>query len=84
MRKETGGAAFARAGSERKSDYGDLIKSLPQDGMSLRDYFAAKFAPAIVSKWNGAHTFDEGGISYSDCAEQAYLLADAMLVARNK
>jgi hypothetical protein len=45
-------------------------------GMTLRDYFAAKAMQAILG----------AGISsdqYEDDAEQAYVIADAMLKARN-
>lgn len=82
MSKETGGSAFPW--QEELIDGNGNSSSNQREGMTLRDYFAAKFAPVIVNKWNGANTFDEGGISYSGCAEQAYLLADAMLKARDK
>jgi hypothetical protein len=45
-------------------------------GMTLRDYFAAKAMQSILN----------AGISsaqYEDDAEQAYVIADAMLKARN-
>jgi hypothetical protein len=45
-------------------------------GMTLRDYFAAKALQAILG----------AGISsdqYKDDAEQAYVIADAMIKARN-
>lgn len=45
-------------------------------GMTLRDYFAAKALQAILN----------AGISsaqYEDDAEQAYVIADAMIKARN-
>ena len=51
--------------------------SLPDwSGMTLRDYFAAKAMQSII----------RAGISsaqYADDAEQAYVIADAMLKARN-
>jgi hypothetical protein len=48
----------------------------PQDGMTLRDYFAAKVLQGLcaaneVDRWPGA-------------AGQAYAAADAMLEARSK
>ncbi|QHJ82520.1 MAG: hypothetical protein [Caudoviricetes sp.] len=82
MSKDTGGSAFPW--QELLNDGNGNSWSNHHEGMSMRDYFAAKFSAAIVSKWNGAHVFDEGGISYSYCAEQAYLLADAMLKARGE
>lgn len=48
-----------------------------QDGMTLRDYFAAKALPEIIRQ---AALVDE--VPDSDLARQAYLMADAMLKAR--
>lgn len=52
-----------------------------EDGMSLRDYMAAKALPAIVAK------VPELGLTqgdYEHAAHQAYKLADAMLEERQK
>jgi hypothetical protein len=67
--------AFARAGSEFDSS-GDWVPAGRQDGMTLRDYFAAKAMQAIITN----HKLE-------DCddfviAENAYQLADFMLKAR--
>lgn len=45
-----------------------------QDGMDLRDYFAAKAIPALI----------QGGIHHSvwDLSRDAYKIADAMLETR--
>ena len=43
-------------------------------GMSLRDYFAAAVLPAMYDQ----------PISYDAMAQQAYNMADAMLIAREK
>ena len=43
-------------------------------GMSLRDYFAAAVLPAMY----------EQPISYDAMAQEAYNMADAMLIARQK
>jgi hypothetical protein len=57
---------------------------VPTEGMTLRDYFAAKAmqafistsaAPAIVGGLDGAEPY---------CAAAAYLMADAMLRERSK
>lgn len=50
-------------------------------GMSLRDYFAARAMQGILSA--AGH---KGDIDYDDdvVAENAYLMADAMLEARKK
>ncbi|WP_196093947.1 hypothetical protein [Citrobacter sp. Res13-Lact-LER2-35-b] len=52
-------------------------------GMTLRDYFAAKAMAAIVRRWDG-HSFGGGHNSpqYKELAEDAYHIADAMLLAR--
>jgi hypothetical protein len=50
------------------------------DGMDLRDYFAAHVAVGMMSEyWNGNHLQDP---TFVDIAQQAYALADAMLKAR--
>lgn len=48
-----------------------------QEGMTLRDYFAAKAMQASRSR-------NSGYASWSDLAEDSYEIADAMLEARNK
>ena len=53
-----------------------LDVALPEQGMTLRDYFAAKAMQAIISL----------GLDYSEYEEyslQAYAVADAMMKARN-
>lgn len=55
-------------------------ESHPKDGMSLRDYFAAKSAPALLRLCQqDAH---EGQDYLSYCAGLSYKMADAMLKAR--
>lgn len=56
----------------------DLL-SINQAGMDLRDYFAAKAMQAIVSTVPHLKT-----ICVNDCAEEAYLYADAMMKAREQ
>lgn len=53
------------------------------NGISIRDYFAAKAMAAIVRRWDG-HSFGGGPDSpqYKELAEDAYFIADAMLRAR--
>ncbi|EPQ7144209.1 hypothetical protein [Enterobacter hormaechei] len=52
-------------------------------GMTLRDYFAAKAMASIVRRWDG-HSFGGGPESpqYKELAQDAYYIADAMLRAR--
>ena len=64
MSDNTGGPAFpAPAG----------VAHITEQGMTLRDYFAAKAMSEIT--W---------GNGYDYAAEQAYLMADAMLKERMK
>ena len=66
MNKETGGPAFPVPGLHENNDY---------DGMTLRDYFAAKAMQAILSN-------PEYGDEDDSLAGAAYYVADAMLKAR--
>ena len=51
-----------------------VVKTLTQNGMTLRDYFAAKAMQALI---------DNDGL-FSEIPTQAYALADAMLKAREE
>jgi hypothetical protein len=62
MSKETGGPAFPH------------ITEDVRDGMTLRDYFAAKAMQAMTQKYS-----HEGDVS-----RNAYKMADAMLKAREQ
>lgn len=63
--KNTGGPAFPIPG--------DGFRAL--DGMTLRDYFAAK---ALIAYHADGHVS-----SHADTADWCYAMADAMLKARN-
>jgi hypothetical protein len=65
MNKETGGPVFPIKGPIMTSD---------EQGMTLRDYFAAKAMQAIAQKYS-----HEGDVS-----RNAYKIADAMLKAREQ
>ena len=58
----------------------------PQDGMTLRDYFAAKAMQAILPTYNNVFDDDTGGDDDPTfpelLAKDAYIMADAMLKAR--
>jgi len=65
--------------------YGDNIVGVKQStGMDLRDYFAAKAMPAIIQDWykDGLPCGDDDN-AYG-IATVAYLVADAMMKAREK
>ena len=64
--------AFPRPYSH--DDYLEDIDYLAQDGMTLRDYFAAKAMQADLTGYDGAN--------WSRVATQAYQMADAMMKAR--
>jgi hypothetical protein len=72
-KKETGGPAFPRPASDSHAH--GMHK--PFDGMTLRDYFAAKAMQAMIVVWEK----EDSGTNY-DCAVDAYLYADRMLKAR--
>ena len=65
MSNKTGGPAFPLA----------IDKQVLHEGMTLRDYFAAKAMQAILSN-------PEFGDKDTDIAGSAYWAADAMLKAR--
>ena len=77
MSKETGGQAFPASGHPG-------MQHIQQEGMSLRDYFAAKAMQAIVRRYDG-HSFGGGSESpqYKELSDDAYYIADAMLTARS-
>ncbi|MFP1767296.1 hypothetical protein ACLECR_14445 [Lonsdalea quercina] len=74
MSKETGGQAFPR--QQWEYDGHNNVLQYQEDGMTLRDYFAAKAMQVMVSIYRGNNP--------SSACEQAYVWADAMLKARNK
>lgn len=75
-KNKNGGQAFPVAGSEH---------NYPIEGMTLRDFFAAKAMAATVRRWDG-YSFGGGPQSpqYKELAEDAYFIADAMLRAREE
>jgi hypothetical protein len=62
-----------------KSEHSDIAKQyeIDQNGMTLRDYFAAKAMQGLLASGNLPKTMPD-----ADLAECAYALADAMLKAR--
>lgn len=71
--KETGGPAFPH---EYKYSDGTANRA---EGMTLRDFFAAKAMQAAATNEKGAD-----GFTFAQRAEWAYAQADAMLSERNK
>ena len=79
-----GGPAFPESGPRGRAIGGE--------GMSLRDYFAAKFAAAMMTATSADHDFpnidyrrDAGSPTVAErVATIAYRMADAMLKARGE
>lgn len=72
MNDTTGGSAFPAQPIYRMPDGTDII--VPQNGMTLRDYFAAKAMHAFLSV--------DGTDNFSTRARESYEMADAMIAAR--
>ena len=74
MSNNTGGQAFPNEGF---NGWGT-----PEQGMTLRDYFAAKAIATVISEWlNTGDIFQDPDIA-EVIARDCYILADAMLRAR--
>lgn len=72
-----GGAAFPNtAGWRRDPDI--------SDGMSLRDYFAAKAMQSLISLGSEGYQEQSGFFHTENVADDAYNFADAMLKARGQ
>jgi len=94
MSKDNGGPAFPRNGVRllmpaSLSNHPDIEKiEFCQDGLSLRDYFAAKAMQAIISTNRDVNPVDfVGSADKSNAeiiAENAYFMADAMIQERSK
>lgn len=80
MNEQTGGPAFPESGLSGLPN-GEFIQG--REGMTLRDYFAAR-AMAEYIRENYSDARDSGGCNWSerDIAEYSYSQADAMLEAR--
>ena len=82
-----GGPAFPRPFSE--DTYLEDTDYEAQQGMSLRDYFAAKAMQIILENYDLADSFAEGEVRDPEgmptlIAMDAYAMADAMLKARER
>ena len=76
MSKNTGDPAFPSHG-----DMGEVT----HEGMTLRDYFAAKAMPAVYADYCASARqtgFDVGWVNF--VAQEAYEMADAMIAEREK
>lgn len=76
-----GGPVFPREGGRKFVVGNDVRVTTPHDGMTLRDYFAAKAMQSIISKMDSAQYNYTGAGSV---ASDAYAFADAMIKEREK
>lgn len=88
MKRDTGGPAFPRPGyypdmeNTAREDFNEKFahRSEPQEGMQLRDYFAAAaLTGTLAYQGHGARQ-----ITPQEAAMEAYAMADAMLAERSR
>ncbi len=89
--KNTGGPAFPVEGcwDENGNFHGAQTGNARgwAEGMTLRDYFAAKALPEIMRSMLPCHAGNDGSLAedcYDDAAQRSYRIADAMLKAREQ
>lgn len=82
MSKETGGPAFPVPLTDAQEAAWNEAKLPSANGMTLRDYFAAKYMQGCASNPNCTATFHGGGLH--ETSEWAYKMADAMIKAREQ
>lgn len=78
MSKNNGGPAFPSEGGRRFVIGNEVRKTLPSDGMTLRDYMAAKAMQGML-----AHHAEYIG-NVEQLSKDAYAAADAMLAERER
>jgi hypothetical protein len=77
MNTKDGGPAFPMLVPTQDREHNLIINQ--QDGMTLRDYFAA----AALTGMSYAHDYSKGPCNAA-IAERAYYIADALLAEREK
>jgi hypothetical protein len=80
--RNAGGPAFPVFTNQYHYGFDKEMPATVAPGMTLRDYFAAKALEAQIMKLHGHSLFDEGGCTYAKLSLESYLVADAMLKAR--
>jgi len=75
---KTGGRAFPGIKKTEKTRLGDF--DCTEQGMTLRDYFAAKAMQAMISNSTMIDNDSDSALNYASLS--AYKFADAMLKAR--
>ena len=89
MNKDNGGPAFPTPRLEMNDEGVVTAFAVMADGMSLRDYFAAKAMQSILRGYDVVNSFEDEEINDPEgmptlIAQDAYVMADAMLKARGK
>lgn len=82
MSKETGGQAFPR--QQWEYDGQNNVLQYQEEGMTLRDYFAAKAMQGWLAGYPAGIEHPARSEDDFIIAELSYLMADAMLKAREK
>lgn len=80
MSKQTGGQAFPR--KQWEYDGQNSVLQYQEEGMTLRDYFAAKAMQAMISNPQMIDNDSDSAVNYA--ASAAYKFSDAMLKAREE
>ena len=86
-RRDDGGPAFPFSSLEPDPETRALVGTIYKDneGMTLRDYFAAKAMQSIIAAMSAGQHSPRADMSVDDSlAVDAYAVADAMLRARDK
>lgn len=84
--RDNGGQAFPSA--EHQKDYDGNTYTSFHDGMTLRDYFAAKAMMGWLASYgpDAVHPIDspQPKVALDHLAKGAYAIADSMIAERNK
>ncbi|ATM21050.1 hypothetical protein [Raoultella ornithinolytica] len=80
MSRNTGGQAFPR--QQWEYDGQNNVLQYQEEGMTLRDYFAAKALSGWLASYPESNFHPVAAGNADEVAKQAYMLADAMLKAR--
>lgn len=67
-----------------KNPRSELFETFAIQGMSIRDYFAAKAMQADISNYTDSPKFGKDFWTTENIAERAYNMADAMIKERSK
>ncbi|EKS6746848.1 hypothetical protein [Enterobacter kobei] len=82
MKKQTGGQAFPR--QQWEYDGHNNVLQYQEEGMTLRDYFAAKALSGWLASYPESCTHPIVAGNADEVAKHSYMLADAMLKAREE